>query len=97
MVDYMEFVCTLNSTLIQTLITFNTKWVKLFESELRLKIKTLWGKRLRFYYICNNISKRFWKEVLLDWFKTVKSYSQHNIKVLNGLIWFNPNIKNNNT
>lgn len=35
--------------------------------------------------------------VLLNWVKAVKSYSQHNIKVLNGLIWFNPNIKNNNT
>lgn len=50
MVDYMEFVYALNSALIQILITFNTKRLKPFESELRLKIKTLWGKRLRFYY-----------------------------------------------
>lgn len=42
---------------------------------------------------CNDISNRFWKELLLGWVRIVMSYSQHDIKVINEHIWFNHNIK----
>lgn len=58
-------------------------WVKLFELELDFITN-----------ICNNISDSFWKNVLLDWERIVKSYSQYDIKVLNEHLWFNPNIRN---
>lgn len=94
----MEFVCALKSTWIRRLIHSNTKWVKLFESELELKIETLWGKGSDFIInISNKISNKFSKEVLLDWVKIDMSYSQNDIKVLNEHIWFNPNIKINNS
>lgn len=94
----MEFVCALKSTWIRRLIHSNTKWVKLFESELGLKIETLWEKGSDFITnISNKIRNKFWKEDLLDWVKIVMSYSQNDIKVLNEHIWFNPNIKINNS
>lgn len=94
----MEFVCALKSTWIRRLIHSNTKWVTLFESELGLKIETLWEKGSDFITnISNKISNKFWKEVLLDWVKIDMSYSQNDIKVLNEHIWFNPNIKINNS
>ena len=61
MIDYMEFVCALKSTWIRRLIHSNTKWVKLFESELGLKIETLWEKGSDFITnISNKISNKFW-------------------------------------
>lgn len=63
MIDYMEFVCALKSTWIRRLIHSNTKWVKLFESELGLKIETLWEKGSDFITnISNKIRNKFWKE-----------------------------------
>lgn len=98
MIDYKECVCALKSTWIRRLTHSNTKWVKLFESELGLKIESLWENGLDFIInICNKISNSFWKEVLLDWVRIVKSYSQNDIKVLNEHIWFNPNIRINNS
>lgn len=38
------------------------------------------------------IGLHIWKEVLLDWIRIVKSYSQNDIKMFNEHIWFNPNI-----
>lgn len=46
MIDFIEFVCGLKSTWIRKLIHSNTKWVKYFETELGLKIETLWEKGL---------------------------------------------------
>lgn len=41
MIDYMEFVCALESTWIKRLLHLYTRWVNLFESELGVKIGTL--------------------------------------------------------
>lgn len=61
MIDYMEFVCALKSTWIRRLIHSNATWVKLFESELGLKIETLWEKGSDFITnISNKISNKFW-------------------------------------
>lgn len=75
MINYMIFICAFKSTWIRRLINDNTKWVKHFESELELKIKTQ--------------REKGWKEVLLDWVRTVKSFSQNDNKMPNEHIRFN--------
>lgn len=56
------------------MIHSSTKRVKLFESELGLKIETLWEKGSDFITnISNKIRNKFWKEVILDWVKIVMS------------------------
>lgn len=49
--DRLYGICLCTGIYIDTnLITFNKKWVKLFESELGLNKKNSMGIRFRFYY-----------------------------------------------
>lgn len=98
MTDYTEFTVALKSSWIRRLFHADSKWIKLLESTLQMKVSELLQKGSDFI---SNISKRinnvFWKDVFLSWVKIININSQIDPYILNEHIWFNPKVKIDNT
>ena len=97
MIDYTEFIVALKSSWIRRILHTDTKWVKLLEATLQMKVSELLQKGSAFILdISKRIGNMFWKDVFTSWVKITNANTDIDSNILNDHIWFNPKVKINN-
>ena len=91
MIDYTEFIVALKTSWIRRIFHTDTKWVKLLEATLQMKVSELLLKGSVFILdISKTVQNRFWKDVLTSWVKITNANSDIDSNILSDHIWYNP-------